>query len=180
MMQTVNWISREKITGGCGTANCCAFINHGIRIIDNLGFESHYLMYISNRILYEYCLGLGVNLEATFHVDGVTKYAALNTLRPRQNGCHFPGMFKCVFLNEDFWIQFQISLKFVPKVSTNNNPALFQIMAWHRTGDKPLSEPIMVSSLMHICVTRPQWVNSKCQFILNYSSIHVFWCIGFE
>ena len=42
--------------------------------------------------------------------------------------------------------------------SINNNPALFQIMAWRRLGDKPLSEPMMVSSLTHICVTRPQWV----------------------
>ena len=32
-------------------------------------------------------------------------------------------------------------------------------MAWRRPGDKPLSEPMMVSLLTHICVTRPQWVN---------------------
>ena len=32
-------------------------------------------------------------------------------------------------------------------------------MAWRRLGDKPLSEPMMVSLPMHICVTRPQWVN---------------------
>ena len=32
-------------------------------------------------------------------------------------------------------------------------------MAWRRPGDKPLSEPTMVSLLTHICVTRPQWVN---------------------
>ena len=32
-------------------------------------------------------------------------------------------------------------------------------MAWRRPGDKPLSEPIVVSLLTHICVTRPQWVN---------------------
>ena len=31
-------------------------------------------------------------------------------------------------------------------------------MAWRRPGDKPLSEPTMVSLLTHICVTRPQWV----------------------
>ena len=31
-------------------------------------------------------------------------------------------------------------------------------MAWRRTGDKPLCEPMMVSLLTHICVTRPQWV----------------------
>ena len=31
-------------------------------------------------------------------------------------------------------------------------------MAWRRPGDKPLSRPRMESLLMHICVTRPQWV----------------------
>ena len=84
----------------------------------------------------------------------------VNTLRPRQNGRHLADdMFKCIFLNENVWIPIEISLKFVPKGSINNNPSLFQIMAWCRPGDKPLSEPMMVSSLTHICVTRPQWVN---------------------
>ena len=46
-----------------------------------------------------------------------------------------------------------MSLKFVP--------ALVQIMAWHRTGDKPLSEPLIVSLLTHVCVTRPLWVKLK-------------------
>ena len=32
-------------------------------------------------------------------------------------------------------------------------------MAWRRPGDKPLSEPIIVSVLTHICVTRTQWDN---------------------
>ena len=54
----------------------------------------------------------------------------------------------------------QISLKFIPKGPINNIPALIQIMAWRRPGDKPLSEPMMVSLLTHICVTRPQRV--KC------------------
>ena len=40
----------------------------------------------------------------------------------------------------------------------NNIPALVQIMAWRRPGDKPLSEPIMVRLPTHICVARPQWV----------------------
>ena len=30
-------------------------------------------------------------------------------------------------------------------------------MARRRPGNKPLSEPMMVSLLMHICITRPQW-----------------------
>ena len=85
---------------------------------------------------------------------------SINTLRPRQNGRHFADdIFKCIFLNENVWIPFQISLKFLPRGAINNIPALVQIMAWRRSGDKPLSEPMMVGLLMHICVTRPQWVN---------------------
>ena len=84
-----------------------------------------------------------------------------NTLRPRQNGRHFPdNILKCFFLNENVWISIKISLKFVPKGPINNNPALIQIMAWRRPGDKPLSETMLASLLMHICVTRPQWVIS--------------------
>ena len=37
-------------------------------------------------------------------------------------------------------------------------PASVQIMAWRHPGDKLLSEPMMVSLLTHICITRPQWV----------------------
>ena len=77
----------------------------------------------------------------------------VNTLRPRRNGRRFPDdTFKCIFLNENARISIKISLKFVPKGPINN-------MAWRRSGDKPLSEPMMVSLLTHICVTRPQWVN---------------------
>ena len=40
-----------------------------------------------------------------------------NTLKPRQNGRHFPDdIFKCIFLNENVWILIKISLNFVPRV----------------------------------------------------------------
>ena len=91
-----------------------------------------------------------------------TLKALFNTLRPRQNGRRFADdTFKCIFLNENVRISIKISLKFVPKGPINNNPALVQIMAWRRSGDKPLSEPRMVCFLTHICVTRPQWVNGN-------------------
>ena len=81
-------------------------------------------------------------------------------MRPRQNGCHFPDdIFKCIFLNESIWISIGISLRFVPKGPINNIPALVQIMAWRRPGDKSLSEPLLVCLLTHIYVTWPQWVN---------------------
>ena len=82
-----------------------------------------------------------------------------NTLRPRQNGDHFADdIFKCIFFNENEWILTKISLKFVLKGQINNIPVLVQIMAWRQPGNKSLSEPMMVRLLMHIYVTRPQWV----------------------
>ena len=79
------------------------------------------------------------------------------TLRPKQNGRLFTDdTFKRIFLNENIRISIKISLKFVPNGLINNIPALLLIMAWRRPGDKPLSEPMMVRSLTHICVTGPQ------------------------
>ena len=86
----------------------------------------------------------------------------LNTLRSRQNGRHFPDdIFKYIILNENVWIAIRISLKFVPKGRINNIPAFVHIMAWRRPGDKPLSEPKMVSLLTHFCATRSQWLKVK-------------------
>ena len=84
--------------------------------------------------------------------------ACVNTLGLQQNGRLLPDdIFKCIFLNENVWIFINISLKFVSKGPNNNIRALAQIMAWCRLGDKPLSEPMMVCLLMHICITPPQW-----------------------
>ena len=96
---------------------------------------------------------------------GVTRLQWVNTLRPRQNGRHFADdIFKCIFLNENVWIPIKISMKFVPKGPINNIPVLVHIIARHRPGDKPLSEPMMVSLMTHIRVTRPQWVNGDIYF----------------
>ena len=93
----------------------------------------------------------------------------LNTLRPRQNGRHFADdILKCIFLNENVWIPIEISLNFVPKGPINNIPALVQIMAWRRSGDKPLSEPMMVGLTTHICVLG---LNELTNLWVSYSSI---------
>ena len=50
---------------------------------------------------------------------------------------------KCIFFNENDKIPIQISLKFIPRRPIDNKPALVQVMAWRRIGDKPLPEPTM-------------------------------------
>ena len=51
-------------------------------------------------------------------------------------------IFKWIFLNENR-IPIEILLKCVPRNLFDNEPALLQVMAWRRTGDTPLPEPMM-------------------------------------
>ena len=68
----------------------------------------------------------------------------LNLSFPGQNGRHFPNdIYKYNFKNETFRILIPISLKFVPKGPIDNKAALAKVMAWRRTGNKPLAEPML-------------------------------------
>ena len=71
---------------------------------------------------------------------GITEPQWVNSLRPRQYRRHFADdIFKCIFLNENVWISITLSLKFVPNGPIKDIAALVQIMAWRRSGNKPLS-----------------------------------------
>ena len=48
-------------------------------------------------------------------------------------------IFNRIFLNENYRIPIQISLKYVLRSPFDNKPTLVQVMAWRQTGDKPLS-----------------------------------------
>ena len=116
------------------------------------------------------CIGLGNRWQSTWtnddpvywHIFKTYLAEFLNTLRPRQDGRHFADdSFTCVFFNENCCILIKFSLKYIRKGAINNNRALVQIMAWRRSGDKPLSEPMMVRLPTDICVAGPQWVKHR-------------------
>ena len=115
----------------------------------------------SLRLPWSYWTGIVENSKHSWHFSKLLNIYRVNSLRPRQDCRHFQdGIFKYVFLNEYVKSSNNVSL-FVPKGPIDNIPALVQIMAWRRPGDKPLSEPMMVRLQTHICVTRPQWVNES-------------------
>ena len=71
-------------------------------------------------------------------------FCLINSSPPGQNGHHFAdNIFKCIFMDEKFYILTWISLKFVPKGPIDNDAALVQVIAWHQTSDKPLPEPML-------------------------------------
>ena len=65
------------------------------------------------------------------------------------------NIFKCIFINEKFGILISISLMFVANGPINNKSALVQVMAWRRTGDKPLPEPVLTQ--ISNAYIRHQW-----------------------
>ena len=74
----------------------------------------------------------------------ISLHHSVNSSPPGQNGRHFPdNIFKSIFINEKYCILIQISLKFVPKGLIDNKAVLVQLMAWCRTGEKPLTEPML-------------------------------------
>ena len=93
-------------------------------------------------------------------------------MKPTQKGRHFPDdIFICIFLNENVGISINISLNFVPTGPINIILALVQIMDWHWPGDKPLSAPMMVDFLSHICVTRLQCANTMVITCIGYQKV---------
>ena len=91
------------------------------------------------------------------------------------------------------WISLKISLKLVPKGPINNIPALVQVMAWRRPGEKPLTEPMVVKlqtlglnelitnhyhQVLNGC---PQWTQitaSKGTVTLNITKPHIAHSVG--
>ena len=85
--------------------------------------------------------------------------ASMPLMQPYHIEAERAAIFQTTFLNTFSWIKmYKFRLRY-PNGPINYIPALFQIMAWRRPGDKPLSEPMVVCLLTHICVTRPQWVD---------------------
>ena len=109
--------------------------------MNNVQFHYAVLQYfkdVSDFRLYESNTSF-ICVKVSWQLDLITY--GTNTLRPRQNGPHFADdTFKRIFFNENIGISIKILLKFVPKGPINNIPALVQVMAWRRPGDKPLTE----------------------------------------
>ena len=80
--------------------------------------------------------------------------------------------FQMYFLNENIWISMSVSLKFVAEGKTTNIPALVQIVAWHRPGNNPLSEPMMVTYwLIYVSHTLNELTTVETNIIILYKEM---------
>ena len=85
-----------------------------------------------------------VEQDARLHQTSLGRNALTHLPFDKMAAILADDIFKCIFSNENDRIPIQISLKLVPRIPIDNKLALVQVMAWRRTGDKPLSEPMMI------------------------------------
>ena len=85
-------------------------------------------------------------IPGAYHRNSGPDYRTLQTKSIHKGRAKWPifcrRYFPMHFLNENCDALIQISLIFVRSGPLSNRPALVQIMAWRRTSDKPLSEPM--------------------------------------
>ena len=102
----------------------------------------------------------------------------INALRPRQHGHHFAdGTYKCSFLNGNVWILIQNFTEAFSESPTNYIPALVLIMAWGRTGEKPLSKPMM-ALFSDAYMLHSDSISLKIPFNLLSQDFHIKWFIS--
>ena len=107
----------------------------------------------------------------SYHIIAIGKWQ-FHTLKPRQSGRHFSGdIFRCIFFNEE--LEFQLRCQCNLFIGSINIPALVRAMGRRRPGDKPLSEPIMVSLVTHICVTWPPLVKKRVSCVCKTISYRI-------
>ena len=120
-------------------------------------------------VLYRACGLVGAKPICQLNPLGNKLQWNINTLRPRQNGRHFPDYISiCIFMKM-YACRLRFYWSLFVSVELTKIPALVQIMACCRSGDKPLSWQIVVRLLTaRICATRPQWVNHNSYIYIQY------------
>ena len=127
----------------------------------------------------------GKGLLQSFNIGGL-----------RQNGCHVGDyIFKWNFSYGDCLVLIKISLKLISKGLISKILTLVQIMVWHWSGERPLSEPMMTlftdTHTVHtVCVSWLRWVNicglvqNGCQFEGDFIQwiflkfwLKFYWCL---
>ena len=128
--------------------------------------------------------GTGATIRLTqcqwSNLEGYGKMDHMNPLLTHWNRDKMDAIFQTTFSNAFSWMKmYKFRLRFhwilFPKVPIKNIPSLVRIMAWRRSGEKPLSEPMMISLLTNIFVTRPLWVHYKSikQNKANHTRVHI-------
>ena len=153
IVEHLSRIEHNKALTMCVIFGMCIYQNIGV----NCYFVSQYMiwhsqllsidtkiLFINNETIHQWRNSIDIYLRQIHR-----RYLSLQSLQLdwklliQKLHSSLPGTsnFKCICVNKNIGILIQISLRFVPMVLSDNKSALVQVMAWHLTGDKSLSEP---------------------------------------
>ena len=100
------------------------------------------ISHFSELYICEHAYILSYKLKEIFVKTPLPKYILQLTHLPKA-AIFAQDNFKCILLNKNDKMLIRISLKFVPRGPIYNNPALVKVIAWRRTGAKPLPEVML-------------------------------------
>ena len=140
--------------------------------------------YLSTQRAFMYQQSLYITLlRGYFHVR-------LHSSLHGQSGCHFvDDIFRCIFVNETFFILIKISLKSVLKGQLATTQHWFRLWLGSEQAASHYLNQCWPQSLTHICGTRGRWVNwgqdftrdawicYKCTLSLRWPEYFMWWCI---
>ena len=142
---------------------CCTHSSH-FHCDTNMYRKSCYLSYKIRKIVPD-------QDELNRHWCNVSLAASLLKHWERQNAWHFADyIFKYISWNENFWISNKISFRYVSKGAVDIMSAFVKIMVSCRTGDKPLSDPMMTQftdEYMHHLTSRSYYTETWWYISIN-------------
>ena len=147
-------------------------------------------MHIVHNVYYLYkCTYTYVYISSNFKYLQILRYhGEISTPLPERRILYIlmiPSMCFLFFLLPELWLYhmlyfIMLSQKWLNKFDQSIFHHCFRYLAWHRTCAKPMSEPMMVSLLTHICAIRSQWVKHdnrtntwKILFLVNPVAINL-------
>ena len=117
-----------------------SFIANNLLCVDTVPLQGLLIKYIVKQ--------LHIHRGNLWYRDATNLTVKGNSFPPEENGCHFPDIFKCIFVKEKYCISIRILLSFVSMLPINNDRALVQVMTWHRADDTSLPN----ADPLHWCI----------------------------
>ena len=112
--------------------------------ITSLMRSQHCFRYFRDSMRYHAITWANVDPEIWRHVTLLGHNALMMIMVANCHQCtQWPAILQTASINVFIWISNKTSLRYVTWCQMDNIPSLVQIMGCRRTGDKPLSEPMM-------------------------------------
>ena len=139
-MPTCIWVNIGPVIS-CGLMATSHYLKHCWLISNEVQWHLYESNFIRDALATHQKLSRNIKLIQISHgpTSAVVTVCSLDILLTNPPWTKWSPFWQTTISNAFSWI----SLKFVPRSLIDNKPVLVQVMAWRRTGDKQLPEPVL-------------------------------------